>query len=256
MTKPQVPTMMRQGLRLYQIGEMQLPGVTSILNSLAKPQLQYWAANTVAQCAIDELGKVADWVINDNEKTAYDFLKRAPSRDSGPKAQLGTDVHDAIEKINLNEDLGRVHPDVEPFIEVYRKFLKDFDVGILEAEATIYKKDLYAGTLDMIIDIDGETIVCDVKTGKGIYPPVALQQVAYARADAIYEIDGSERPLPKIDAAAALHLRPEGYVLLPLKIDDEVWSVFEALLRVSKWDSELSKTVIGKPELRDTSRNE
>lgn len=254
MTKPQVPTMMRQGLRLYQIGEMQLPGVTSILNSLAKPQLQYWAANTVAQCAIDELGKVADWVINDNEKTAYDFLKRAPSRDSGPKAQLGTDVHDAIEKINLNEDLGRVHPDVEPFIDVYKQFLKDFNVGILEAECTVYKKDTFAGTIDMIATIDDEVVIIDAKTGKGIYPPTALQLCAYSRADAIYEIDGSERPLPKIDAAAALHLRPEGYVLLPLKIDDEVWSVFEALLRVSKWDSEISKTVIGKPELRDTSK--
>ena len=79
MTKPTVPTMMRQGLRLYQIHEMQLPGVTSILNSLAKPQLQYWAANTVAQCAIDELGKVAE-----------ERLQFKPTPVEAPPAKVGS----------------------------------------------------------------------------------------------------------------------------------------------------------------------
>ena len=228
-----------------------LPGVTSILKSLAAPALQYWAGNTVADCAMDNLSKLVDWSTHDSKDTALQFLRGAPQRDSKPKAQLGTDVHDAIEKLNLEEDF-RVHPDVEPFLNHYKQFLKDFEVGILEAECTVYKADTYAGTVDMICDIDGETVIVDVKTGKSIYPNTALQLCAYANADAIYEIDGSERPLPKIEAAAALHLRPEGYVLLPLKIDDEVWRTFEALLVMSKWDSELSKTVIGQPQLRDT----
>ena len=35
--------------------------------------------------------------------------------------------------------------------------------------------------------------------------------------------------------------------MIPLRIDDDVYEVFESLLTVANWEREVSKTVIGQP---------
>lgn len=54
-------------------------------------------------------------------------------------------------------------------------------------------------------------------------------------------------PLPKMDAAAVLHLRPGGWNLVPVQTSDEAFTVFLALKEVMEWEKRLSKAVIGKP---------
>ena len=140
------------------------------------------------------------------------------------------------------------------FTETYKKFISDFDVGFLEVEATAWSDTHnYAGTLDAIILIEDESVLIDVKTGaSGIWPDVALQLCAYARADCLLAPNGERRPLPQIDAAAALHLRPDGYQLKPIRIGDDVFETFLALAQVASWERETSKSVVGKsPVLPD-----
>ena len=69
---------------------------------------------------------------------------------------------------------------------------------------------------------------------------------AYANADYIIDAAGERRPLPQIDAAAVLTVRPDGYRLIPVRMGDDVFATFKALIEVSRWEHEISKTVLGK----------
>ena len=251
MTKTAVTTIKRQGSRWYvhPTRQTKAPSVTSIVGCLPKPALQFWQGKMVAQCAIDDVSMILDLLLKGNEGAALDHLKRAPQRSSGESAKIGTDVHALIETINKGDDPGAIHPQLAPYIDTYREFLSDFQPTVLEAEATVWAgEDRYAGTLDAIIRIDDEVVLVDAKTGaSGIWPDACLQAVGYARADYILDPDGTERPLPPIGGAAALHIRPEGYELIPLRIDDDVFAVFESLLTVAAWEREVSKTVLGQP---------
>lgn len=250
MTTPSVQTIKRSGSRFYvdPVTGDKVPSVTSIGGMLPKRALQFWRGKTVAQAAVDDLGVVVDFVTKGNPTAAVDHLKRAPDRSSGEAAKLGTDVHNLCERINKGEDIGKVHADLAGFIEQYRRFLRDFEPGFLEVEATAWSETYgYAGTLDFIAMIDGEVVIVDIKTGKsGVWPDVALQLTAYARADYLLDASGERRPLPEINAAAALSLRPDGYQLIPVRLGDDVFDTFKALIEVSNWEHNVSKTVIGK----------
>ena len=202
----------------------------------------------VAECAVEDFGVVADFVSKGNPSAAIDHLKRAPDRSSGKAAKTGTDVHGLWEQISRGEDPGRVHPDLQGFVDQYHRFIADFAPGFLEVEATAWSETHgYAGTLDFIAIIDGEAVICDIKTGKsGAWPDVALQLCAYARADFLIDAAGERRPLPQIDGAAVLTLRPDGYQLIPVRLGDDVFDTFKALIEVSKWEHEVSKTVLAK----------
>ena len=249
MTDPAVRTFNKGGGRFYadDLTGTIAPSVTSITGCLPKKALQYWAAKMVATAAVDEFGTLASMVSTGNPSGAIDYLKRAPGRSSGAAAKTGSDVHELCERIGRGED-PRVHPDLVGFTDHYKKFISDFEVGFLEVEATTWSDSHnYAGTLDAIWMIDGEVVIGDIKTGaSGIWPDVSLQLCAYARADCLLAPNGERRPLPKIDAAAALHLRPDGYSLVPIRIGDDVFDTFLALAKVASWERETSKTVVGK----------
>jgi len=250
MTSP-ANSIKRAGSRFYvdPITGDKLPSVTSIQNALSKPALQFWAAKMVAQCAVEEFGAVSQMIIGGNPDNAIDYLKRAPGRSSGKAAGLGTEIHDLADRIGKGEVLERVHPDHQGFVDQLHKFIKDFDVSFLESEATVWSDTHgFAGTLDAIVLIDGEAIILDYKTGaSGIWPDVGIQLNAYANADEILDKSGERRPLPKIDGAAALHLRPDSYELIPVRLGDDIFDVFQALTVASHWVRDLSKTVLGNP---------
>ena len=250
MTQP-ANSIKRGGSRFYvdPVTGDKLPSVTSVQNALAKPALQYWAAKMVAQCAVEEFGTLASMVGSGNPENAIDYLKRAPGRSSGKASTLGSEIHDLADRIGKGETLERVHPDHQGFIDQLHKFIDDFEVGFLESEATVWSDTYgFAGTLDAIVMIDNEAIILDYKTGaSGIWPDVAIQLNAYAKADVILDRSGERRPLPKIDGAAALSLRPDSYELIPVRLGDDIFEVFQALQVASEWQREINKSVLGKP---------
>ena len=257
MTNPAVRTFNKHGGRFYadDLTGTIAPSVTSITGCLPKKALQFWSAKMVAQCAVEEFGTLAQMVATGNPTGAIDYLKRAPGRSSGKAAQTGSDVHELCERIGRGED-PKVHPDLQGFVDNYRRFIADFEVGFVEVEATAWSDSYdYAGTLDSIVMIDGETVIVDIKTGaSGIWPDVALQLCAYSRADCLLAPNGERRPLPQIDAAAALHLRPDGYALTPIRIGDDVFETFLALAKVASWERETSKTVVGKSPVTPSNK--
>ena len=250
MTSPEIKTIKRSSSRWYvdpRNGEKVI-GVTSVLRMLPKPFLQYWASKVVAETAVDNLGTVMNLVTADNRAGAIDFLKRSPGRSSGAAADTGTVIHGLVERLNRGEDIGPVHPDYEPWIDNYRRFLDDWQPTFVEVEATAWSNTFgYAGTLDAICTIEGDTVLVDLKTGRGVYEATALQLSAYAHADYLLSPDGTERPIPDLDGAAVIHLRPYFYSLVPVRTDESLFEVFKALLRVHLWDAEEKRGVIGTP---------
>ena len=251
MTTPQIATIRRSGSRWYvdpRDGSKNV-GVTSVLRMQAKPFLQYWAAKVVAEEAVDSIGAVMNLITAGNRDAAVDMLKRAPGRSSGAAADTGTAVHGIVERINRGEDPGLIHPDHRPWIDQYERFLDEWQPTFLEVEATCWSEDpAYAGTMDGIALIDGETLLFDLKTGRGVYEEVSLQLSAYAAASYILEPDGSQRPIPELDGACVLHLRPDSADLIPIRIGPDIFEVFVALMRVLRWDTEEKRGVIGAPQ--------
>ena len=248
MTVPSIKTITRYGSRYYidpRHGS-KVVGVTSVLRCLPKPFLQYWAAKVVAEEAVDNLGAVMNLVTSDNRSGAIDLLKRAPGRSSGAAADIGTQVHAVAEVLNRGEDPGLVHPDIEPWVNSYRQFLDDWQPSFSEVESTVWSDaHQYAGTADGFCSIDGDQLVMDLKSGKGVYEETSLQLTAYAFGDYLLSPDGTERPIPPVTAAAVVHVRPEGYELVPVRIGEDIFEVFKSLLTVHQWDSETKRGVLG-----------
>lgn len=259
MTTPKIRTVKRGGSRFYVHPDRtfgQVPGVTSVVNMLPKPWLKFWAAKLVAETAVYEPGWISIAVGGDPEG-AVDFLKRAPLRNTGKAADIGSEAHDVWEMMARGETLGRQHPGMEPFIRGFQGFLDTFEPEFLEIEQTVWSETHgYAGSFDSIVRISGDKldqdedaiVIVDNKTTRsGVHAEVALQLNAYARADYILLEDGSKVKLPDINAAAVFHCRPEGWQLVPVRLGDDLFDLFCSLIPVLSWEKELKPTAVARP---------
>jgi len=248
MTAPKVQTFKKAGSRFYinPNDDRQAPGVTSVLNMIPKEFLKFWAAKVVAEHAVENAGALVQLALND-KVGAIDWLKRAPMRSTSGSANVGTEVHELYERIAKGEDIGRVHPDLQPFVENFHEWIEEFSPNFLFLEDTVWSDDpLYAGSFDWIAEINGQTVMGDNKTTKsGVHAEVALQLNAYAAADSIILPDGTLVDMPTIEGCAVFHSRPEGWSFVPIKLDVELMDVFRALSTVLDWEKNLKKGVVG-----------
>jgi hypothetical protein len=248
-TTPKVNTIKRSGSRFYvspETGE-KVPGVTSVIGMLPKDFLRYWAAKEVAQTAVNELGTLVQMVLNDPD-AAVDHLKKAPDRNTRKAADTGTAAHDLFERMAKGETLGRVHPDLEPFVRHFDEFLTVAQPEYHFMEETVWSDTHgYAGSFDAFATISGERIWLDNKTTRsGIHEEVGIQLAAYRYADHILRPDGSRVPMPKADGGAVLHVRPEGWKLVPVRADEAMFDVFLHLREVFRYEKELKSTIVGR----------
>jgi hypothetical protein len=225
------------------------PGVTSILNMLPKGFLSFWYAKVVAEAAVENIGPLVGLAMND-KAGAVDYLKNAPRRFTKQAADIGSDAHDVFERLARGENVTRIHPDIRPFADHFREFLETVQPEFLFLEDAVWSDTHnYAGSFDAIARIGGEVVVIDWKTTRsGVHEEVALQLSAYGNADRIVKADtGESVPVPAIDAAAVLHVRPEGWKLVPVRYSPELFQMFLTLRRVFDWEREMKKGVIGRP---------
>ncbi|MFE3144758.1 hypothetical protein [Streptomyces scopuliridis] len=227
--------------------------MTSVLNMLPKDFLGPWNAKMVAEEAVANLGAVVGLALNGDagKKAAVDMLKGAARRFTQDAANLGTEAHDLFERLARGDEVPErsVHVDLRPFRRHFVEFLAVVQPEFVHLEETVWDdiRD-YAGSFDAIARIGGETVILDWKTTRsGVHPEVALQLKAYAMASRIIlAADETSILVPHIDAAAVLHVRPEGWALYPVDFSDDLPAYFEALRKSFDWE-ERKKTVIGKP---------
>jgi hypothetical protein len=114
------------------------------------------------------------------------------------RGKHGSKVHKAVELLLAGEKINMDEPILNPktgmleelnveeygavisFAEWY-KTLRNPE--LVESEYTVWnEKDGYAGTLDMILKIDGETWLIDLKTSQSIWASHEIQVASYAHA--------------------------------------------------------------------------
>lgn len=243
-----------------------LRSVTTILDQgTSKPQLIFWAGNTVADCAMEFLPKlVRASRTPDTSREAWDWLRRAHTRKKEERGEVGTAVHRLIEAHILGQPVPSDllnDEELKPYLEQFLAFVGDFAVEFTASEMVVANPgDGWAGTLDFMLrsriiaeqlDIDPALdLMGDTKTGgeldvKGVYPEAGMQMAAYRKAKVAWLRDGTKVDMPTTAAGIVLHLRPEGYRVIPVRSDDEVYAKFLHVKEVADWTSGLSKSVVG-----------
>lgn len=188
--------------------DLRLWSVTTIIDTLDRPALMYWAAEQAALAAVHN---EATWkgMLSDDEPgcdhrdakscVAVKWLRDARFRK--PKGlltatELGELVHKACEQYALTgtrpED---VHPEVVPFLDAFDRWLDRFGPSYQATEVAVFSPNLgYAGTADAFLTIDGVRYIADYKSTRSAtdaqgnpttpYPEqAALQLAAYRWAE-------------------------------------------------------------------------
>jgi hypothetical protein len=221
-----------------------VPSVTTILgDGLAKPALINWAANTTAGYAVDnwdDLGKLS-------VSARLAKLQKARYAELDAASKKGTAVHKLAEKLVAGEEV-EVPEYLAGHVESYVRFLDEWQVDPVAVEQVVYShKYRYAGTLDLIADFPtiGKRLLCDVKTAKsGVFPDNALQLSAYRYAECRLGEDATEQPNYEVDGCAVIHVRADGYDLVPVQAGPAEMRFFLYCQQLWRWMNDHSKTVV------------
>lgn len=161
--------------RLYTTPDgQQYPSVTTVLGILDKPALKQWAVDctiTAMHNGIPEVDARLAWC-----------------KVSGDAMDIGSIVHRAIERsIRYNQRLTFVHREHRQKVEnAYGAWCEwyydDVQPRYIATEQKVFNDEqMYAGTLDGIVDIDGVRYVVDYKTNNYQSFEYQMQIAAYAK---------------------------------------------------------------------------
>jgi hypothetical protein len=225
--------------------------VTNILNRQSKPALYAWNAKLAAEYAVNEENA---WHAAQQEgEDAVKLIAGAPGRYMREKGDLGTRVHHACENL-VRGKTPNVDADVEPYLEQFCAFITDTQAEFVDVERTVFnaynhgiKQILYAGTLDLVVKVNGERwpVIADIKTG-GVYASSALQMCAYAQCTHMV-VGNVTEPVPwHIKRAFVLDLKPKSYKMKWCEIGYDTWHAFLDLFMFDRWCDEHEKTVFRK----------
>ena len=230
-------------------GKGPFPSVTTILKVIDKPALVSWAKREVAQSAIRHLDELPGMVAESGGEQAARWLASTPDHRRDTAAQLGSSVHllaDMASRADGKAPEGFEIPEATiPYLDAFRGFLKRYSASTIVSseKAIISLSDGYAGTYDLLMRIEGQLWLIDIKTSKGIYPEYGLQLAGYAHGEFIALPDDPQLyPMPKVERFGILHLRPElyqeGWRLAEFGVTDRDYLAFLAALELHQWQRE------------------
>lgn len=247
-----------RGSRVYNVLGEQYPSVTAIVGAgEPKPALIGWAKKVTAEAAISEHALVGEIIAKSGEQAAIDHLKGSAWRTRDEAAAMGSQMHEVAEL----EIMGTGFPEPtesapRSMLLHFRHFLKEQKPEWLAIEAVVVNSmHRYAGTLDAIgrfslPELGDLPLLVDWKTGSGVYGSYALQLSAYSRATHVVGPQGlkdiNDTPLADLnkEKAVVLHLRPMGWKLIEVSINDDVFEAFLTTRDMAAW-TEASNSVVG-----------
>lgn len=250
----------------------EVPSITNVKDMKNVEALKYWAAGECANYAADNI----DALRNLDRDDIYQLVRKAPFSRKSKKvtaAIIGDIVHDWIDRVAKGEAVADI--DVKTYIDkagneqqvpVQAKWTWYQFAGKGDSFLNIMKPDWqlteftvwsdrygYAGTMDWAAKIGGKKWLTlgDNKTGKSVYPDMALQLAAGQFADYILLPDANTESgyrqveIPQFERYAILHLRPRGWSLVPLYKIPEAFEAFLGLRQVFEWKVQCQDTTVG-----------
>lgn len=140
----------------YEVDGTWYPRVTSIVAIKAKPALYRFYADQPSYAAAEAM----------KEKSA----------------QEGTMVHEVIEGL-LGEKPISIPDNLVPLVTAFHAFQKQHEIIPHQIETQIVsRRHAYAGTIDVLAQVDGRLGVLDIKTSYVIYRDYGIQTAAYVEA--------------------------------------------------------------------------
>lgn len=146
---------------------------------------------------------------------------------------FGTAVHKATELHDLGTlDFSLLDPALEPYLEAWVNFSRDYEVQWSEIEHVVYSPTMrYAGTLDRRGLVRDRMTTLDIKSSAALYPSVGPQLAAYKSA---YGIEAS------LDERMAVQLKKDGTYLAKTYTNRMDWPLFASLMTTRNWCAEHS----------------
>jgi len=158
----------------YWVDKTPYVSVTNVLGIIDKPQLRYWYGKQVY------LAMVKDPTLGEKEALS------APYTTSRKAMDRGTTVHSIIEAHkHTGEVIESIPLEFRGFAKGYYDWFNTIKPEIVQNEKTVVsRKYKYAGTLDILMRLNGKLYVLDIKTSKdgAVYDEVELQTSAYINA--------------------------------------------------------------------------
>jgi len=140
----------------YEIDGIWYPRVTAIVSIKAKPALYRFYADQASFSAAEKVKSIS--------------------------ADEGTLIHDTIEGILKGEKVV-ILDSIRPAIDGFLNFLNKNKIRPIRIEERLVsKKHRYAGTIDMLAELNGKLGVVDIKTSYAIYRDYNIQTSAYIEA--------------------------------------------------------------------------
>lgn len=150
---------------------------------------------------------------------SFERLNELPKWVVEQARQRGTEVHAYAEEYLLCGELDwdSIEPQYLPYVENFVNWAKTYKPKVLYTEYQMGCED-FAGTADLICEIDGKVILVDYKTTSNI-----------DKKSLSVQLEGYDRLAKKngisIDGYMYLHLKKDGYVFKEVKTDAEWFGI-------------------------------
>ena len=224
-----------------------VPSITRILSEHHRPALVPWAARTVAEAAVKmtKTGALGA-LVEQSDAQAVDALKNVHAHNRDSAANIGDEVHKALEATMTGRDLPELSPTAREAWGHLERLLDELDVQPRHAEATVYgdtgKADAptpekgYGGTLDLVADVtlpgrsEPTRLVIDLKTHAkgGPYESAAWQVSAARYATHIVTDLGDVIPMPETSGGLILVARMSEAIAVPVDAGENAFAAFAA----------------------------
>ena len=215
--------------------------VTSILNNIAKPGVDYWRAEQSLLHATDNISDL-EYAATLPEEQRKDFLKGfrrdALNSDRASYAKdMGLALHSRVEahltgqpRPNIKEYLN--HEVVDAWFDQVITFLNRNKMRTYATEVALYNSTyMYAGAVDLIVEYQDMLCIVDWKTGKRVYPEAAAQIAAYAMAEEMLTSEAEIVDMPPItrglvvqpNVDVGLNVAPVDLVIARERFESALW---------------------------------
>jgi hypothetical protein len=181
--------------RFYNVKGKQYPSVTTILSVINKPALMQWAAKMEREMVLEasatlyldvrKTKKMSDlgWRTALNERLGR---MKASQKELAKASEIGSQAHEWIEwqiKSQLLHEVGPcpvIGPAAMLAVSAWQRWKNSVSFKPLLCEQPVWSEYYeYAGTMDLLAEVNGEPMLLDWKTGKRIYEEAYLQNAAY-----------------------------------------------------------------------------